>query len=121
MKLQAKARLSSLISILASVVNTTDRPPSTYMDEAEADHQLPREDEVDDELIGKGMDDADNPGNTGYQPDDKNQNLIKQSDAEIMHSDTGPTSMGMGLGAGHRLLSTGPLQAMPDLGDYQTL
>lgn len=41
MKLEAKARLQSLVGILAGVVNTTDRPPSTYLDEAEMDHQLP--------------------------------------------------------------------------------
>ena len=41
MKVEAKARLQSLVSLLASVVNTVDRAPSTYMDEAEMDHTLP--------------------------------------------------------------------------------
>lgn len=74
MKLQARARLK------ADEVNTKDRPPSTYVDEAEMDHQMP--------------------------------------DGS---ADAGPIGMGIGLGAGHRLLSTGPMFGGPDLEGYESL
>jgi hypothetical protein len=119
MKLEAKARLQSLVGLLAGVINTVDRPPSTYMDEAEMDHSLNDQSATDDESLT--MDDASNPGNTGYVPNTENENLIEQTEESIINSDPGPVNMGTGLGAGHRLLSTGPVFATPDLGDYQTL
>lgn len=113
MKLEAKARLQSLVGMLAGVVNLIDRPPSTYMDEAEMDHTLPDQSAIDDEDVYTNLDDARNQGNTGYQPTDENQNLIKQSESQIFDPDSGPTGMGTGMGAAERLVSTSPLYSTP--------
>ena len=40
MRIEARARLKSLVGF-TNVINTKDRPPSTYMDEAEMDNSLP--------------------------------------------------------------------------------
>lgn len=109
MKLEARTRL-----LQAGVINTLDRAPSTYMDEAEMDHALPHQQPT--EEIGAkarlksalSMDDADNAGNTGFVPTEENQDLNRKLDQQIADGDKGP-----GLGAAYRLLDTDPSGLFP--------